>query len=526
MSRWIRISLPLSVIFMCASIAVASDIYFAPTSAGSNNGTSCANAYAYNDGTHGWNQSAQEAPGNNLHVCPGTYNISAGGTILNTAKSGSAGSPITLVADQGTATFQSPYFSASGGIVVNNSYWVINGDNNLTLQNTLNGSSGATCPGGSCTNKQNSTAIQVNAGNVTIENMTISDIYVHKSGDSSGFYNFGIMFNNISNLTISQNTIHDARLALSGWGNNVTIAGNTMYNCAASYWGGGNVATSNVVIHDNTMYAVSNWQAGGTFHLEYIHLFTNYGGNTPVSGLQIYNNYFGSPGATCCQTAKLYTEGSYVGPEIFNNVFYNAKNGIDYMPSIEFETQTGGGGYTVSNPIVVNNTFIGGGNISGSTDFMYDSGVTGLVWQNNVVTGGATLNSFGSPGFASGAVNNNAYENIVSDTGSTQPFGYDGSILMGLSAWQAALPSGSGQDSASKFDPIASLLLNSDGTLQSGSPAIGLGANLTNLGVVALNSDKNGVSRPGSGAWDAGAYQFGGTGGAPSPPTGLAAVVN
>jgi hypothetical protein len=41
------------ILLLCAPSCWASDTYFAATSAGSNNGTSCANAYAYNDGTHG-----------------------------------------------------------------------------------------------------------------------------------------------------------------------------------------------------------------------------------------------------------------------------------------------------------------------------------------------------------------------------------------------------------------------------------------------------------------------------------------
>jgi hypothetical protein len=528
MSRWIRISLPLSLILMSASLAAASDIFFAPNAAGSNNGTSCANAFAYNDGTNGWSQSASQSPGNNLHVCPGTYNVSGGGTILSTTKSGNSGSPITLIADQGTATFQSPSFSAGGAISVNNSYWVINGENNLTMQNTQNGTSGASCPAGSCSLHNQSVGVSINGSNVTVENLVIQDIYVHvplnPSGDSCCTTMYGIIGLGANNATISGNTISQVRVAVNLWGSNVTINNNTLTDNAASWWFGSGSATSGVVFHDNNMSNVANWENGG-FHLEYVHLFTFEGA---ISGLQAYNNYFGSPGADCCQTAKFYHEGSSSEEQIFNNVFYNANNGIDYMPGIEFETQTGGGGFKQTNPTIVNNTFLGGSlQKSGNTDFFYDVGVSGLTWQNNVGTGGQTLASFGSSGFASGGVNYNAYENLAKDYGSGQTFGYNGSNYNTLGSWQSALPSGDGQDSASVFQSMSSLLLNGDGTLQSGSPAIGLGANLTNLGIAALNSDKNGIARPNSGAWDAGAYQFGGTsGGPPNPPTGLAAVVN
>src|SRR5207245_689057 len=52
--------------------------------------------------------------------------------------------------------------------------------------------------------------------------------------------------------------------------------------------------------------------------------------------------------------------------------------------------------------------------------------------------------------------------------------------------------------------------------LTSGSPAIGLGTNLTSLGIATLNRDKTGYARPATGGWDVGAYEFGGA--APRAP--------
>ena len=51
-------------------------------------------------------------------------------------------------------------------------------------------------------------------------------------------------------------------------------------------------------------------------------------------------------------------------------------------------------------------------------------------------------------------------------------------------------------------------LLDANDRLQVGSSAIGTGVNLTSLGITALNSDKDGNSRPASGAWDIGAYEY------------------
>jgi hypothetical protein len=58
--------------------------------------------------------------------------------------------------------------------------------------------------------------------------------------------------------------------------------------------------------------------------------------------------------------------------------------------------------------------------------------------------------------------------------------------------------------------------------LNAGSPAIGAGTNLTNVGLAALGSDAAGIQRPSSGAWDIGAFQrvVG-----PNPPSGLTVTV-
>jgi hypothetical protein len=60
-------------------------------------------------------------------------------------------------------------------------------------------------------------------------------------------------------------------------------------------------------------------------------------------------------------------------------------------------------------------------------------------------------------------------------------------------------------------------------TLQSGSPAIGAGANLTSMGLSQLDADITGASRPATGAWDIGAYAY--NSGKPEPPTNLTATV-
>jgi hypothetical protein len=50
-----------------AAATSASNIYFAQTAQGANNGADCADAYAYNDGNNGINKSVNWVPGNTLH---------------------------------------------------------------------------------------------------------------------------------------------------------------------------------------------------------------------------------------------------------------------------------------------------------------------------------------------------------------------------------------------------------------------------------------------------------------------------
>jgi hypothetical protein len=57
--------------------------------------------------------------------------------------------------------------------------------------------------------------------------------------------------------------------------------------------------------------------------------------------------------------------------------------------------------------------------------------------------------------------------------------------------------------------------LNGSYIPQPSSSAINAGANLTNLGIAGLDTDLAGNSRPETGAWTIGAYQYGST----PPPT-------
>src|SRR5271165_1628257 len=99
------------LILMLVPTSHAATIYFAPSSAGSNNGTSCANAYAWTDATHGINNTTNsQVAGNTLIACSGTYTCSGNGASgIIIGASGLSGNIILIQAQSG-AVFTCGYW--------------------------------------------------------------------------------------------------------------------------------------------------------------------------------------------------------------------------------------------------------------------------------------------------------------------------------------------------------------------------------------------------------------------------------
>src|SRR5438477_624060 len=111
------------LLFLWASRAYAADVYFASASAGSANGTSCANAYAWNDGTNGISTVGKWVAGNILHVC-GTITCTNNSTGFATSQAaGTNGNPITIKFESGSI-LTCPAWTTAGAIVLNHQYVV------------------------------------------------------------------------------------------------------------------------------------------------------------------------------------------------------------------------------------------------------------------------------------------------------------------------------------------------------------------------------------------------------------------
>ena len=561
----------LAVLLLLVSPVFATDIYFGPTSAGSNNGSSCANAYAYNDPTHGWSLSAQQVAGNNLHICPGTYPGSTNGTLLTFVNSGSSGHPITLVADQGTAIFTSPYWnSPNGAINVNGqSYITINGNGstpcgwsaatqkdtacNLEIVNTANGTSLA--------NQASSVGISIPSNSTydTVENVDIHNIY-QRSGsgteDSTNYTSQNCILLGYTGSGVQNITLQNGFCYMAGWGiqsggpGPITISGWELYD-----------EDHNVSNAAQTLYLFGNhfhdWGIWDTTTDAYHHDgFHCYAGSAGASNLiYIYNNQFdGSTtqgGGAGGMNAYVFLEGedgtacftaNATALYFFNNVGAGSGtwSGYTYLSGY-------GSGNTSTNlgsMLLANNTMIG--------NYPTDTGASGAClafdFSNDV-----TIENNACGGFAPLIAQKSNYNTYTANPdynfwedcgGGAGCFQANGVSSASFATWQAG---GNDAHGGANLSSTTYFGLNSNCTAgsvgqncapQSGSPLIAAGKNLysvcsgqSNPGLGALCYDITGAARPTSGAWDAGAFNAGtsytltttlvGTGSVSSSPSGI-----
>jgi hypothetical protein len=525
-------------LFLMAHLAFANDIYIAQVASGSANGSSCANAYAYTyfNTSGNWTSSVasgtQIGPGSTVHVC-GVITVGANTEALVFQQSGTSGNPITLYFESGAA-IKAPTFppQGSGGAVdaSNNSWIVINGNGGSggatqgVIEATATGDSRAACPGGSCTYSGDSNGIEADSSNnLTVEGLAIIDMYVTAPGVPSGGGGSCIWdHGQATNWTITNNLMHDVSWCInlqfdSGTSSGITISNNQIYNIDHGIAIGGPHAgntLSNVNVSGNSIHDYSNWDTpGDVWHHDGIHIWGyNDDGSDTITGVNIYNNKFGG----CIGqnvTAHVFIEtngGNTHNVSIYNNTLIDTCNGAD-----------NDGLLTASDPAytVYNNTFIG---TAGDTCVGL-SGSANSIFVNNVVSGCGILQYITSGGgFASGSLHNNIYANCTS----SNCFAFPGGYTTSLAAWQSYT-----KQDASPSAYVASANLSPAGVPQSGSPVIGVGANLTSLSIGSLlngiigtlDTDIVGNPRPATGPWTAGAYSTSGTG--PQPPTGLTGTV-
>jgi hypothetical protein len=563
----------LIVIFtlLTAVFSLANDIYIAQTAAGGNTGVDCSDAYAmtfFNSSANWGSGSNKIGPGTTVHLC-GTFNAPAGSSgYLTFQGNGNNGAPITLVFEAG-ATLTAPYWGTNGAISANGgSYLVVDGvctasnstgqctSTQGTIQATLDGSPGATCPAGPCQYQQNGFAVNLSPGsancnNCEIENLTIANLYIHTatSNDSGGNNGIGMNGNNIS---IDNNNIHDTGWAIntgytSAGTSNVNVFNNTIYNIdhGVAVGDSGSASLTGLYVYNNTIHDFSNWDTTGDYwHHDGIHVFAN-NSSTLSSPIAIYNNYiYGNFGNNL--NAGIYIEVAVSGASIathyvFNNIFAPSA-GTSANGAINDKVNGTCGSF-------FNNDGIGQGSVSGP-GFNFGEGggtCTGGYVENSIFAGTGATGNIGV--YALNARPTESDYNVWYNTyfGDAMYYSADGDWFVcvihqsgctGTSAWDQT----TGFDSHSTMSSPA---LTSASTCSSGtatgcglssstSAAHNAGTNLYNTcngqpnpGLGALCYDYAGNQRPQSGNWDIGALVYGTTTTPPppNPPSGLTASV-
>jgi len=362
--------------------------------------------------------------------------------------------------------------------IPNQSYVVIDGGSNGIIQNTDNGTN--------LDNHNPTSGINASgSSNLEIKNLTFANLYVHVAGadGSTDFGSTGAVYMNGggNNISVHDCVFHDMSecVYVTTSGSGINIYNNNFYNFNHGAEG---LTGNNVNIYNNTFGSTANWDTNSdSYHHDGVFPFG------ASIGVNIYGNLFDGNWGTN-NTAHIFLDsGSLSNVSIWNNVF------LQYAGDYLSNGFLAGGAANLS---IFNNTFDGAG-VTNSIGICTSGSNLSIV--NNIISGVTTFVSLGSTTAFSGmGLNNNLYANATA--GGNAPFSLSGTSYSTLTAWQAAT-GGEGNSSI-----VSSASLQSNGELQTGSPAIGAGTNLSPY----FNNDKSGSVR--NVPWDIGAYD------GPQPP--------
>jgi hypothetical protein len=220
-------------------------------------------------------------------------------------------------------------------------------------------------------------------------------------------------------------------------------------------------------------------------------------------------------------TGWIFLEYCNTGAQVFNNVLEAdadaGKMQLNY-PANGYITE--GGPNDTGSTYYWNNTIVSARSGGICIDVGY-SGNTVNVYNNLLDNCGAMI------AVQSGVTMNIDYNLYFQTGGTIGPWIIGNAQYHTFSSWKTGCK-GCDSHTQSGNDPK----LDGSYHLPPGSAAIQQGANLTNLGVPALDLDRAGVARPGGSCsgqgsgcnWDEGIYQFSNNP-PPKPPTGLTATV-
>lgn len=513
------------VLLLFSSVGFAEDLFIAQNSTGNGYGTNCSNTlplYFFNNAVNWGSGAGKISPGDTVHLC-GTITGTAGTNGLTTKGSGTSGNVITVKFEPG-AIMSAPSWGTNdgtnptgGALTIAHQYITVDGNHTGIIQNTLNGTLGEACLDGTCTLK-NITALVyiVNTSHVVVKNLTLTHSYVRTLCSTEHTPVAYPVFVRptvdvaMTDITIHGNSVNHGTnlIVLSSGGRSsmsaLTISGNTLIQSGAHIVAAASSSgrITNLTITGNDVADSSRWW-DNVSHLNGMHLWASNTGAS-LENVIVSNNYvhgdFG--GATCGggganTTALIFLEstggGTQTNTQVFNNVLVSGTND---SPSNGL-LSVGDGNST--NTSIYNNTLVGSGGICLLLTGTYTA-------KNNICQGTAYAEYLNGGGQSQilGSANNVFYNTIGFKIGVSN---------YSFEQWRAL-----GFDVNSVNGQNPNLAMNYH--LNSGSPAVGAGENLSSLGVTTLNMDKDMLARPVSGAWDAGAFAFGALF-KPNPPVGL-----
>jgi len=454
------------------------------------------------------------AAGNTYKLC-GTITSS-----VTVGASGTSGSPITLYFESGSSITEAVCPSTGCLNISGLSYIIVDGGGGscgwVSQINTAcsQGSIQATASGSAFGNGATSSfGIEAtNCAYCEIKGLLISNIYQHTSstdspsGDMRCIDQLGITTATATFL-VHNNTVHDCSSALvyvpgTTNDNGYQSFNNEIYNVNSCHdlSNNNNGDITAALFHDNHCHDTSNWDTTSPLcaaHHNFMHSFAYTLSNSNVS---IYDNLIDGNWGNC-PTSELFFEGNSSTNNnciVYNNRFLASyqqeNNGIISMTC-------GGTTYFVNNT-VIGNYQSGDGCLNLGTN-------TSSHWtiKDNIISGCHTiLQSNDSVATFTGNMTGGMDYNTWGGT-SSNPWALNCSggctYYATLTAWQAT-----GFDTHSNWtNNNTYVAVNGNGTLQSSSPARGVGENLAGL-FTGINTDALGVGRPSSSAWDDGCCQY------------------
>jgi hypothetical protein len=437
----------LLALILFALPAKANDVYI--SQAGGGTGVSCTSPrpVSYFNTASSWTLTAPAAilPGTVVHLC-GTFTGAPGTTMLTVQGNGAPSAPITIRFEP-NAVLTAPYWGSQGAIHFDGrSYITVDGAGVGVIENTENGTS--------LLYKQQSLAIHAyKTTGAVVKNLTIENIYVRTQSSDlylySAAYTGAIYAPYSNNLTIDHVIAHDMGWAFQGGANNLTITNSQVYNVDHGVAFGAAGTYTGLNISNNYFHDYGAWDSpNNQYHHDGVHIWANGVGNAMTGG-KIQNNVFDGDPGLCCTTAHIFIQGSVSGLVVSGNRVHIPV--LRSIQAIEFYGNTGATpsvGNTASNNVVTIDNLPNLLRVQGASITVRDQ--TGFnLGPDNIFVGGIFDVGF-SDGSTIGTVDNNVYEDVLTDYGSYNAWSLAGRSYHDLATWQAVC----GCDSHSKLIPL------------------------------------------------------------------------